>query len=255
MLISASSDQSCQAWDSLSGMHLGKIECGSNVNVIRMEDSLVHAGCETSVKIYDLKSNDEVREYCVSTSPIQDIILEEKFSFCRMEDQVRVFDNRFLSRSLIDFNGNYVDISYSNGTILLAKQFEIAAVKIDDEVERYKKAIHGITRIRADNNGTLCVAANTFSILDTLSGQTKTTLINSTPINDFKFDSHKVITAGKDNTVGVWDINTGKQLYLLLGGSLQGNSHPQKPGCSEIYYDQARIIGSFGNVLKAYQFG
>lgn len=77
-------------------------------------------------------------------------------------------------------------------------------------------------------------------------------------VNDVQFDQHRIITAGADNSIKVWD-KTGHMLYTLLGGSLQirGSAlpHPDKPGCSAIAYDENRIIGSFANVLKSFNFG
>ena len=85
--------------------------------------------------------------------------------------------------------------------------------------------------------------------------------INAHPgsrVNDIQFDQHRIVTAGGDNSIKVWD-KSGSPVYTLLGGSLQirGSAlpHPTKPGCSSLYYDENRIIASFANVLKSFNFG
>lgn len=77
-------------------------------------------------------------------------------------------------------------------------------------------------------------------------------------INEIQFDQHRIVTAGGDNSIKVWD-KSGHMLYTLLGGSLQirGSAapHPTRPGCSALVYDDNRIVASFANVLKSFNFG
>jgi len=78
-------------------------------------------------------------------------------------------------------------------------------------------------------------------------------------INSVQFDDKRVVSGGSDNSLKVWNIENGKKLYTLLGGSLQQRSnnppHPHKSGCSQLMYDESKIIGSYNSLLKAYRFG
>ena len=71
-------------------------------------------------------------------------------------------------------------------------------------------------------------------------------------------DAQRIVTAGADNSIKVWDVQTGHGLYTLLGGSLQlrgaARAHPTRPGCSSLVYDENRIVGSFANILKSFNF-
>jgi len=61
-------------------------------------------------------------------------------------------------------------------------------------------------------------------------------------------------SGGADNAVKVWRLNTGESMYALLGGSLQnrGNNqpHPTRPGCSQVSFDETKVIASFSSLLR-----
>ncbi|EAL61280.1 hypothetical protein DDB_G0292312 [Dictyostelium discoideum AX4] len=76
-------------------------------------------------------------------------------------------------------------------------------------------------------------------------------------INSITIDNKKILTGSKDNTIKVWDKQSGNRLYSLLGGSNIVNPSdpiPLTPGCSLVNYDRSRIIGVFNNLVRLYNF-
>lgn len=41
------------------------------------------------------------------------------------------------------------------------------------------------------------------------------------PVHCVQFDDRKLVSAGADNAIKVWNMATGARMYTLLGGSLQ----------------------------------
>lgn len=120
-------------------------------------------------------------------------------------------------------------------------------------------ALNSITAMKADSTHILAGTSDgTVFVIRHRNPQV--VKINAHPgsrVNDIQFDQHRIVTAGGDNSIKVWD-KSGSPVYTLLGGSLQirGSAlpHPTKPGCSSLFYDDNRIVASFANVLKSFNF-
>eukprot|EP01133_Synstelium_polycarpum_P014973 gene14973-17704_t len=88
-------------------------------------------------------------------------------------------------------------------------------------------------------------------------GTPKTYSNHTSTINAIQIDDRKIISASQDNTIKVWDKATATRLYSLLGGSVQAREgDPIAPiaGCTTVRVDQSRVIGTFNNIVRIYNF-
>ena len=78
------------------------------------------------------------------------------------------------------------------------------------------------------------------------------------PMHSLQADENKVCSCGADSAITVFDINSGKKLYHLLSGSLVHRStnivNPTKPGISQLQFDDSRIVGVIGNMMRIWSF-
>lgn len=67
-----------------------------------------------------------------------------------------------------------------------------------------------------------------------------------------------MVVGSQDNTIKVWETNSGKKLYNLIGGTLQRRAnnpeHPTKPGISGIEVGDGEIVASIASLLRVYDF-
>ncbi|GAM21851.1 hypothetical protein SAMD00019534_050260 [Acytostelium subglobosum LB1] len=96
------------------------------------------------------------------------------------------------------------------------------------------------------------IGNNVYSYKD---GQYKTFANHTGLVNCLHVDDKKIISGSLDNTIKVWDKTSGNRLYSLLGGSnVVRNGEEPPTGCIDLRSDQGRVIGSFDNLLRVYNF-
>lgn len=254
-LVSGGEDKTCHLWDTITGTHTAQFDHNSPVSVVELSDKMLYAAGNT-VKVFDLKSHSQVSDFSNNQIPIKKLIVSGGHIIVHAEESVKVYDSRYLSESILDFNRTYVDVDYANGNVFLAEDNSVTMVNLSSEL---KTQIHndvGIRLVKADHEK-LVVSGSSLQVIDLQNGGKKSLNVSTSRCNHFSFDDRKLVAAFSDNTVKVFDMCSNKQLYLLLGGSLQGRNgeDPNKHGCSRVRFDQKRIIGSFGGILKVYQFG
>ena len=80
-------------------------------------------------------------------------------------------------------------------------------------------------------------------------------------INCVYFNAYHFVVGTVNNSMHVFDIKTGQDKYVLLGGSMNPKTlpksfvhNPMAVGCSKAIIDCDRIVGVFGNLIWVYQF-
>ncbi len=75
--------------------------------------------------------------------------------------------------------------------------------------------------------------------------------------NSWALQGRRLVCASRDNAIRVFDVQDGRVLYALLGGSMQARAdnppHPQRPGCSFVQLQPAGVTGAFNAVVKTWQ--
>jgi WD40 repeat protein len=88
--------------------------------------------------------------------------------------------------------------------------------------------------------------------------RTHTLADHKAAVHSVQFDDHKIVSAGADNAIKVWNAVTGARMYTLLGGSLQRRAnnppHPSRPGVTEAGFDESRIVASINSLVRVYNF-
>ena len=264
-ILSGSADRTVKLWDTQTGTLLRSMDAAFGVTSIAFDANNVISCGHDAVDIHDIRSAQrlvhQTRGHVVSKALFVD---EHLFAVSR-SDGVMVFDTR----------GN-TDVAV-HSLNRAATQMEIAgnellALTCGQDVVLYnaKTGANAWTcRLPSDSPVTALKADSATIVLGTKAGQLmilrhrnpaiRTVSAHEGGVNGLQFDTHRVVTAGADNSIKVWDVKNGKMLYTLLGGSLQlrgaAKAHPTRPGCSNLVYDENRIVGSFANVLKSFNFG
>ncbi|KYR01818.1 hypothetical protein DLAC_01831 [Tieghemostelium lacteum] len=109
------------------------------------------------------------------------------------------------------------------------------------------------------NDVTAVSIGNNVLLYDNKTNRLLSTLANHTDaVNQVLLNDKKILTCSADNTIKVWN-NSGsyERLYSLLGGSVA--PRPTDPpvvvkGCSQIRFDQSKVIGVFNNLVRVYNF-
>jgi hypothetical protein len=80
-------------------------------------------------------------------------------------------------------------------------------------------------------------------------------------INCVYFNAYHFVVGTVNNSMHVFDIGSGQDKYVLLGGSMNPKTLPKSfvhnpvaVGCSMAIIDCDRIVGVFGNLIRVYHF-
>lgn len=261
-ILSGSIDGSVKLWDTQTGVLLRSADTASRVNSLAFNANEVLACTATGLEMYDIRSYQRTAHR--NLNPVTKALILENGNIATVESNgVHVLDPRRIDQSLFVLHRISQHMEYAgNDTVALAS--------LDDVIlYNYRLGTQIALRNIAGANFTLMKADSARVIVGTSTGQmhiirhrdiaVRTINAHEGAINDLQFDSQRIVTAGADNSIKVWKLSEGRSLYTLLGGSLQlrgaAKAHPTKPGCSQLVYDENRIVGAFANVLKSFNFG
>lgn len=281
-ILSGSYDRTVKLWDTQTGTLLRSMEYNSEVSKLRFDDRVaIVLGSDSLCSLYDIRSSSTIASQSggALANPRDIVVLESSGAneggrkFARADiDGCHLFDSSSDINSRIhSFSKPFIGVSFiapAGGDLLaLASGNEIILWNWKTGQSLWSCPLpiantsSSITCFKADSERIIAGTSDghVFVAKHRNPALLKIAAHPSSPVNDLQFDPLRLITAGGDNSIKVWDIKSGKILYTLLGGSLQirgsARPHPSKPGCSALVYDENRIVASFANVLKSFNFG
>lgn len=268
-IISGGADHLAKVWDTTTGACLYTFASNNAVNKLLLEDtSLITGDMSGQVKIWDLRSGNCTST--VNTNHHQLVLNMSKMGngnlVLSQPTGIFVYDprnpnipaaNANIPHSVSQMIGdsemfvagsgmaaNYARINLHNG----------ASTAVVPGAHTNKFSIAGDDKhIYIGGSGDIEVfSLATNTVVKTLKDHTGN-------IHSLQCDENKLVSGSADNTIKVWDLKQGKRLYSLLGGSLtvrgKNKANPVKPGCSQMMYDESRVIGSFNSLVRVYSFG
>eukprot|EP01116_Phalansterium_solitarium_P006607 TRINITY_DN18930_c0_g1_i1.p1 TRINITY_DN18930_c0_g1~~TRINITY_DN18930_c0_g1_i1.p1 ORF type:complete len:504 (+),score=22.01 TRINITY_DN18930_c0_g1_i1:175-1686(+) len=263
-IASGSADQTVCLWDAFTGLCFQTFRHNGAVTGLQFNDRvIVSASEDRSVRVWDLQNGS-----CQSTFQHNQGLQQVEFDATRIvsagRDSVKVWDMRtgallrdFVSGTPTGFHtiGSDVIVAYSDGRLVNWSVTTGAATVFGGG--QHARAVSQLT-----SNGEAIVSASidgSIKVWDLATKQLKHTFSeHNAAVNSVQVSGNKIVSGASDNTIKVWDLKRGRQMYALLGGSLQQRAnnpaHPSKPGCSHVEIDDSRIIGSFASLLRIYDF-
>jgi len=264
--VSGSKDSTTRVWDVNSGQCVHVLRNDSIVNeVLFDQNSLVTASGDHTVRMWDLRSGKEEKTnqhqravFSIQKLPNGNIV-------SGTVNSLRTIDkNTFNTLNTINFEfGHEINTFHVANDKVIAGEMrgDVKVYDLKTSTVLYQHHLSSpVTTLKADGDKAVCGTENgelivldikNYRVLHTLPG-------HSGSVNDLQFDDKKLVTAGEDNAIKVWSLESGKCMYALLGGSLQQRAnnppHPTKPGCSQVMYDYSKIVGSFNSMLRVYSF-
>ena len=264
-IVSGSLDHTVKLWDTQTGTLLRSADCTSGVTQSNFNADSIVSCAGPSVVVHQIGS---LQQVCLQsrpgTSALKAMMLDNGNFAVARSDAVYVHDPRNVANpvhtlnrvcgGLMEFAGNDM-LAFAAGSDIVLWNYKTGA-----QVWSCRTDMTDFSVLHADSERIIAgTRTGQLSIMRHRNPAIKKIAAHEGAINDLQFDAHRVVTAGADNSVKVWDIKEGRMLYTLLGGSLQirgaAKPHPTRPGCSALVYDENRIVGSFANILKSFNFG
>ena len=270
-LITGSEDRMAAIWDIHTGEQVHKMLTTSPVTSIRaFGNHIFVGGANGQVKLWDAKLGTAKRVFGGRTDPIIDTWLQGTDLFACGSEGVKVYDtatgrckNTFSRPTACFFaDAQGLVVGGPTGAIAAWTPAGVAAAAGEPAWEgtRGQGATAGVSVMACDSgrvaagyeDGTIVVWNRaTGGIVHVLSD-------HKARVNSIQMDDKKLVSAGADNTVKVWDLSKGTRLYSLLGGSLQRRAnnppHPTKPGVSAAVFEESRIVASVNSLIRVYDF-
>ena len=168
------------------------------------------------------------------------------------------------------------NICVVNDTLFCGFKNSICAWKYNhDYIKTTNIAKNTICELFSQNDRILCFSANSLIIyseklvvlnLDLVQKSTGHRQLPTKPKENFRvnaanFNGFNFVMGTGNNSMHVYDVKTGNEKYVLLGGSLNPKTMPKSfvhnpfmPGCARVLIDHDKIIGVFGNLIRVYLF-
>mmetsp|Transcript_7127 Transcript_7127/g.9868 ORF Transcript_7127/g.9868 Transcript_7127/m.9868 type:complete len:518 (+) Transcript_7127:32-1585(+) len=256
-IVSGSSDNTVKVWDTRTGVPIKTLSHNGAVNSVQFDDSIVASGSsDQTIRVFDLRDGS-------SKATLQHNSMVRKISFnssnvvALTANSLKVWDTKT--------NNPITEISDWNNppTCFMVNKNQIVAGFTDGSVKCFDmtsgqatqftgpKHVQAVTDIKCDANTIVSACVDgTLKVWDLPRHKLLHTLDeHKQAVHTLQFGNNKVVSGSADNSLKVWDLTKGARLYSLLGGSLQKRAnnpeHPTKPGCSQLEFDDSRIVASF----------
>jgi WD40 repeat protein len=266
-IVSGSNDRTARVWDCTSGICMSTINHNGRVmNLAFNDNTLYTASSDTSVRTCDLRTGAIARTYNAHNHDVLNIIIGNPGNIISTSHtEIKVWDTRNDNvLQTINATSRIKCVAYSgNNTLVLGEENgSLAIYNTQNGNQLYRGIIHNGSINCLHTDGNYVVTGSNDGTLKEFNMQTNTVvhhlIEHNTPVNSVQFDGVKIVSGAADNCMKVWKRKTGERLYSLLGGSLQqrGNNppHPTKVGCSQLMFDNSRVIGAFNSLLRVYSF-
>lgn len=261
-VISGSDDKTSNVWDATTGTHIGKYDHNDSVKQVEFQRNGFISASDC-LKIYDIRQQEDPKQFCTVENIKKFKFIDDNHLVVYFNNGIKLWDLRYISQSLCDINERYLDIDADRDGFYAISGSKVVMYDINGAIRLTKQdgELHDLRNIQVYDDQLILSSNNKYYVLDkqTFSIKHKIEKGNNYSINSFCCDKKMIVGGMSDNSIRVHNIETEKQMYLLLGGSVQAKKpeqeHPEKKGCSNVIFDETRIIGTFGHILKVYQFG
>jgi hypothetical protein len=286
-VVSGSVDGTAKVWDAQNTAVLSTLQHPSDVVSVMLDQHNVLTGCtDRRARLFDVRSGNELRNFALGggggggganpfglIAPIGHQALRKAaflsnphYLMVTDDSTVKVWDIRNNNNNplhTINSGGHFAQDIGQDTIIACDAAGTIRSVNVATGTINWttQTNLGAFNDFKADPKHIVAAAGTTLNVYNTATG----TLTRSTPsahsatINSLQFDDKKIVTAAQDMSIKVWDMSDGNSLYALLGGSLQarGNNppHPQRAGCSQVAFDEGKIVASVNSLLRVYAFG
>jgi hypothetical protein len=263
-IFSGSQDRTVKLWDTQTGSLLRSMDSEMPVSSLSFNADHVLSCANTIVDMHDIRSAQRTMHQRTTVQSNKAIFLENGHIAIARTSSVGIYDpagnvdvavhTYAQGATHMEYAGNDM-LALASGQNIVLFNYKTGATVWTCR----RPTGSDVTVFRADSTRIVCgMQDGNVLVVRHRNAAVKQFEAHQGGVNDLQFDAQRIVSAGADNSIKVWDIQTGNMLYTLLGGSLQlrgaAKAHPTKPGCSNLVYDENRIVGSFANILKSFNF-
>jgi WD40 repeat protein len=264
-VVSGSVDCSAKVWDAQNTAVLANLPHPSPVvSVMLDQHNLLTAAEDNRARIFDVRTGNLSSTLDGQHQRIRkaSILSNGNHVMTTYDSTVKVWDIRLGNAQClhtINAGANH-SCDIGNDTAIVSDNATIRSLNLNTGAINWT-ANHQVGDLKADPKHVVLAGGLDVTVLNSTTGQTVRTIskAHSAPINSLQFDDKKIVTAAQDMSIKVWDMANGTSLYALLGGSLQARAnnppHPLRAGCSQVRFDEGKIVASINSLLRVYAFG
>ena len=290
-VVTGGADNTARFWDLTTGTQTALYRTTAPVCTLCRADNILYQGSTNGIiKMWDCKTGVCERIITDASSPIRGIWATENEMYSMSEDAVRIYDARAGQIAHIpqESQAFYVDPTKNEITLALDR----GTIDVWDTKSCYvKRSYHTGSRAKLTTlacDGTHVAAGDENGTVTVWNAATSEVLYSFTDhrgrINAIQMDDRKVVSAGADNSIKVWNLKTGAKQFTLLGGSLtvranvpfvnshqifllsfsyfclpfffccSNREHPTLRGICMMHFDESRIVASMKNLVRVYDF-
>jgi WD40 repeat protein len=262
-ILSGSTDRTVKLWDTQTGTMLRSMDCDNSVSSISFNADTAISCVGTYLDIHDIRSAQRTVHQFGSNATVKSFFLENGNFAVARTNGVSIYHPANPNVAIHNYNQAVTHMEFGGSDMLaLASGQDVVLWNYVTGQPVWTCRLptaSAITVFKADSSRILIGTQDgNLMVMRHRNPAIKSIVAHQGGVNDLQFDAQRVVTAGADNSIKVWDIQSGNMLYTLLGGSLQirgtAKPHPSRGGCSALVYDENRIVGSFANVLKSFNF-